>query len=89
MQLVNGSWEFVRDLKSEAELSAALTNCKTAALDLPAYTTQDDEEVKVTTKYYPLGVVGAICPWNFPVFLAAGKIASAVSTGNTIIIKPS
>ncbi|KAJ5291011.1 Betaine aldehyde dehydrogenase [Penicillium angulare] len=58
-------------------------------IDLPEYVTHDDEDVKVTTKYYPLGVVAGICPWNFPVLLAAGKIASAVSTGNTIIIKPS
>ncbi|KAJ5097698.1 aldehyde dehydrogenase [Penicillium angulare] len=58
-------------------------------IDLPEYVTHDDEDVKATTKYYPLGVVAGICPWNFPVLLAAGKIASAVSTGNTIIIKPS
>ena len=60
-----------------------------AALEIPDQVVHEDSEVKVTTKYYPLGVVGAICPWNFPLFLASGKLASAVLTGNTIIIKPS
>ena len=43
----------------------------------------------VTTRYTPLGVVGAICPWNFPLVLSVGKIAPALLTGNTIIVKPS
>lgn len=37
----------------------------------------------------PIGVVGAICPWNFPLALAAGKIGAALITGNCIIVKPS
>ncbi|KAJ0423077.1 Aldehyde/histidinol dehydrogenase [Aspergillus carlsbadensis] len=49
----------------------------------------DDEERKVVTRYTPLGVVGAIVPWNFPIQLAVGKIAPAVLAGNTIIVKPS
>jgi acyl-CoA reductase-like NAD-dependent aldehyde dehydrogenase len=36
----------------------------------------------------PLGVVGAIVPWNFPLMLAAWKIAPALATGNTIVVKP-
>lgn len=36
----------------------------------------------------PLGVVGAIIPWNFPFLIAARKIASALAAGNTIVIKP-
>ncbi|KAJ5123006.1 putative aldehyde dehydrogenase FUS7 [Penicillium atrosanguineum] len=81
--------DFSDALGAQKDIWVPIISKETATLDLPEYTTQDDEEVKVTTKYYPLGVVGAICPWNFPVFLAAGRIASAVSTGNTIIIKPS
>jgi acyl-CoA reductase-like NAD-dependent aldehyde dehydrogenase len=38
-----------------------------ANIELPEYVTHEDEEVKVITKYYPLGVVAGICPWNFPV----------------------
>lgn len=37
----------------------------------------------------PMGVVGGILPWNFPFFLFARKMAPALITGNTIIIKPS
>ncbi len=36
----------------------------------------------------PLGVVGAIIPWNFPLLLAARKIAPALAVGNTVVIKP-
>ena len=37
----------------------------------------------------PLGVVGAITPWNFPLTQAAGKIAPALAAGNTLVLKPS
>ncbi len=36
----------------------------------------------------PLGVVAAIVPWNFPLLLAAWKIAPALACGNTVIVKP-
>ncbi|HEY0816018.1 MAG TPA: aldehyde dehydrogenase family protein [Pseudonocardia sp.] len=36
----------------------------------------------------PLGVVGAVIPWNFPLLMAAWKIAPALATGNTIVLKP-
>jgi lactaldehyde dehydrogenase / glycolaldehyde dehydrogenase len=37
----------------------------------------------------PIGVVGGILPWNFPFFLIARKMAPALITGNTIVVKPS
>src|SRR5471032_2997216 len=37
----------------------------------------------------PIGVVAGILPWNFPFFLIARKMAPALVTGNTIVIKPS
>nr|WP_092072278.1 aldehyde dehydrogenase family protein [Dendrosporobacter quercicolus]NSL48599.1 aldehyde dehydrogenase family protein [Dendrosporobacter quercicolus DSM 1736]SDM39577.1 Acyl-CoA reductase [Dendrosporobacter quercicolus] len=37
----------------------------------------------------PLGVIGQIIPWNFPLLMAAWKIAPALAAGNTIVIKPS
>jgi len=37
----------------------------------------------------PIGVVGGILPWNFPLFLIARKLAPALVTGNTIVLKPS
>ncbi|MFD0199516.1 MULTISPECIES: aldehyde dehydrogenase family protein [Saccharothrix] len=36
----------------------------------------------------PLGVVGQVIPWNFPLLMAAWKIAPALATGNTVVIKP-
>ena len=36
----------------------------------------------------PLGVVGQIIPWNFPLMMAAWKIAPALATGNTVVLKP-
>ncbi|MGQ0442525.1 MAG: aldehyde dehydrogenase [Methylophilaceae bacterium] len=37
----------------------------------------------------PIGVVGAIVPWNYPMLMACWKIAPALATGNSIILKPS
>jgi len=37
----------------------------------------------------PVGVVGAIVPWNFPMMIAAWKIAPALATGNSVVLKPS
>ncbi len=36
----------------------------------------------------PLGVIGQIIPWNFPLLMAAWKLAPALATGNTIVLKP-
>ena len=36
----------------------------------------------------PIGVVGQIIPWNFPILLAAWKVAPALAAGNTIVLKP-
>ena len=37
----------------------------------------------------PVGVVGSIAPWNYPLMMAAWKLAPAVAAGNTIVLKPS
>jgi aldehyde dehydrogenase (NAD+)/aldehyde dehydrogenase len=36
----------------------------------------------------PLGVVGEIIPWNFPMLMLAWKIAPALAAGNTVVVKP-
>ena len=36
----------------------------------------------------PVGVVGAVVPWNFPMLMAAWKLAPALATGNSVILKP-
>jgi aldehyde dehydrogenase (NAD+) len=38
--------------------------------------------------YVPCGVVGQIIPWNFPLLMLAWKIAPALATGNTVVLKP-
>jgi aldehyde dehydrogenase (NAD+) len=40
-------------------------------------------------RYEPIGVCAAITPWNFPMQMAAWKIAPAIAAGNTVVIKPS
>lgn len=40
-------------------------------------------------EYHPLGVVGVIGPWNYPVFTPVGSIAYALAAGNTVVFKPS
>ena len=44
---------------------------------------------KVWIEYQPLGVVGIISPWNFPVMLSIGAIAYAISAGNCVMLKMS
>ncbi len=39
-------------------------------------------------KVLPLGVAGQIIPWNFPLLMAAWKLAPALATGNTVVLKP-
>ncbi|WP_037360562.1 aldehyde dehydrogenase [Amycolatopsis orientalis] len=48
-----------------------------------------DRRVLNYTVREPLGVVGAITPWNSPLTLTSSKIAPALCTGNTVVIKPS
>ena len=36
----------------------------------------------------PLGVVGQIIPWNFPILMAAWKLAPAIAAGNCVVLKP-
>jgi len=47
----------------------------------------DDEFINYTV-YKPLGVVGLITPWNAPFMLETWKVAPALATGNTIVLKP-
>ncbi len=40
------------------------------------------------TRHEPVGVVGQIIPWNFPILMQAWKLAPALATGNTVVMKP-
>jgi len=56
---------------------------------LPVETIEDTAEHVVEVHHTPLGVVGAITPWNFPVLLGLWKVAPCLITGNTMVLKPS
>lgn len=59
-----------------------------AKLTLPVETVEDKIKT-ATVRYVPFGIVGAICPWNFPLVLSFTKIAPALVAGNCVIVKPS
>src|SRR5512138_2850781 len=44
---------------------------------------------RATISYHPLGVVGVIGPWNYPLFTPMGSIAYALAAGNAVVWKPS
>ncbi|CAE6932912.1 aldehyde dehydrogenase family protein [Ectopseudomonas khazarica] len=60
-----------------------------AARRIPVEVVEENDSHIVELHHTPLGVVGAITPWNFPVLLALWKVAPALITGNTMVIKPS
>lgn len=45
--------------------------------------------LKSTVSYEPLGVIGVIGPWNYPIFTPMGSIAYALAAGNAVVFKPS
>ena len=47
-----------------------------------------DENTVAYHFYEPLGVVGQIIPWNFPLLMAAWKLAPAIAAGNCVVLKP-
>jgi aldehyde dehydrogenase len=47
-----------------------------------------DENTVAYHFHEPLGVVGQIIPWNFPILMAAWKLAPAIAAGNTVVLKP-
>ncbi|MFI6055539.1 aldehyde dehydrogenase family protein [Streptomyces violascens] len=60
-----------------------------ADLEIPRERIQDDADGYAEVVSRPLGVVAALAPWNFPLVLAAWKIAPALLAGNTMVLKPS
>jgi acyl-CoA reductase-like NAD-dependent aldehyde dehydrogenase len=59
-----------------------------ASLDLPVRVIEDSTGRKVEAFRRPLGVVGAIIPWNYPLLILAFKLPRALLAGNTLIVKP-
>ncbi|OFV78621.1 aldehyde dehydrogenase family protein [Rhodococcus erythropolis] len=61
----------------------------TAATELPVETVYSDEKTHAELHYKPIGVVGAIGPWNWPMMITIWQIAPALRMGNTVVVKPS
>jgi acyl-CoA reductase-like NAD-dependent aldehyde dehydrogenase len=76
--------------QSRAEVTRAATQAQgMARIAIEPEVLLDDATRRIELRYYPLGVVGIITPWNAPINLAAGPLTSALYTGNAAIIKPS
>ena len=60
-----------------------------STLSLDDVINQDDKTRLSRTRRVPVGVVGGIVPWNFPVMMAIQKIVPAILSGCTIVLKPS
>ncbi|MDG6077918.1 aldehyde dehydrogenase family protein [Erythrobacter litoralis] len=60
-----------------------------SALTLDDVINQDDDTRLSRTRRVPVGVVGGIVPWNFPIMMAIQKIVPALIAGCTIVLKPS
>lgn len=75
---------------AEWEIFGSVAWCQEIAKqELPLHVVEEEEGRTVETRRVPLGVVGGITPWNFPVLLAIWKIAPALVAGNTMVLKPS
>ena len=61
----------------------------TAATPLEPETVVDDGETRAELHYRPIGVVGAIGPWNWPMMITVWQIAPALRMGNAVVVKPS
>ncbi|MEZ5190359.1 MAG: aldehyde dehydrogenase family protein [Schumannella sp.] len=61
----------------------------TAATPLEPEVLVDDGETRAELVYRPVGVVGAIGPWNWPLMIGIWQIAPSLRMGNTVVVKPS
>lgn len=60
-----------------------------AGTPLDPETVVDDGETRAELHYRPIGVVGAIGPWNWPMMITVWQLAPALRMGNAVVIKPS
>lgn len=75
---------------SDFEIDLSASWCQgVAKYDLPVNVIEDSPERTVEVRHTPIGVVGAITPWNVPILIAIWKLAPALLAGNTVVLKPS
>jgi len=70
-------------------IGASLMASAQSTFDLDDEISEDSDERLSRTRRVPVGVVGGIVPWNFPIMMAVQKIAPALLSGCTIVLKPS
>jgi acyl-CoA reductase-like NAD-dependent aldehyde dehydrogenase len=68
---------------------AAVWTRATAGLSLPEEVIQDDDKARIVLRRKPVGVVGSITPWNWPMLIACWHVMPAIRVGCTVVIKPS
>lgn len=78
----------LKDTQLEVGGAAAFAKYR-ARTPLPVDVVHDDDRQSVVVRRRPIGVVGAILPWNAPVLILAEKVASAFAAGNTVVVKSS
>ena len=61
----------------------------TSTLSLPVKTIQDDDSARIIQTRKPIGVVGSILPWNWPLMIGVWHVLPAIRSGNTVVMKPS
>ena len=61
----------------------------TASLDLPIEVIQDNDDARIEVHRKPVGVVGSITPWNYPLLITCWHIIPGLLAGCTVVAKPS
>ena len=61
----------------------------TATLDLPVEVIQDNDEARIEVHRKPVGVVGSITPWNYPLLITMWHVIPGLLAGCTVVAKPS
>jgi acyl-CoA reductase-like NAD-dependent aldehyde dehydrogenase len=78
----------IGDARDEMEMVAATFRYYAGAPERPSGDTIPVAGGEAFTVREPLGVVGLIVPWNFPLVIASWKLAPALAAGNTVVLKP-
>jgi acyl-CoA reductase-like NAD-dependent aldehyde dehydrogenase len=80
----------LKGMGSEFELGACMAWAGAqASFELPVKVLEDTPQGRIEIHRRPLGVVGSITPWNWPLMIAIWHVVPAIRTGNTVVIKPS
>jgi aldehyde dehydrogenase len=87
------SWDNGKPIREtlNADIPLAVDHCRYFAGAIRAQEgslSQIDEDTVAYHFHEPLGVVGQIIPWNFPILMAVWKLAPALAAGNAVVLKP-